>query len=46
MAFDFVAREAKVIIWDINGDAIKTAEDEGGKRRFYLRHDLLGITTP
>jgi hypothetical protein len=43
MAFDFAARGTKVIIWDINGDAIKAAEDEGRQIFFYLRHDLRRI---
>jgi all-trans-retinol dehydrogenase (NAD+) len=37
IAFGFAAKGAKVIVWDVNGDAIKTVEDEANEKGLFIR---------
>ena len=37
MAFAFAAKEARVVIWDINNSAIKAVEDEANEKHLFIK---------
>jgi NAD(P)-dependent dehydrogenase (short-subunit alcohol dehydrogenase family) len=37
MAFDFALRGARVVIWDLNAQAIKRVEDEAAQKGLTIR---------
>jgi all-trans-retinol dehydrogenase (NAD+) len=44
MALDFAARGARVIIWDINGEAVRRLEDEARRKGLVIRGMLCDVT--
>ena len=46
MAHLFAEKKARVVIWDINGDAIKTVEDEAREKGVFIRGMICDVSKP
>ncbi|MCL2209831.1 MAG: SDR family NAD(P)-dependent oxidoreductase [Treponema sp.] len=46
MAFSFAEKQARVIIWDVNRDAIKTAEDEAQSKNLFIKGMICDVSNP
>jgi all-trans-retinol dehydrogenase (NAD+) len=44
MALDFARRGARVVIWDLNAQALKAAEDEGRKAGLFIRGMICDVS--
>lgn len=44
MALDFAAREARVVVWDLNGDALKALEEEGRGRGLFIKAMICDVS--
>jgi len=44
MAFAFAEKEAKVVIWDINSNAIKAVEDEANEKHLFIKGMICDVS--
>ncbi|GMO25086.1 MAG: SDR family NAD(P)-dependent oxidoreductase [Termitinemataceae bacterium] len=44
MSLDFAQRGAKVVVWDINADTLKSFEDEGREKGFFIKGMVCDVT--
>ena len=45
MAFAFAGKQARVIIWDINGDAVKTIENEAQEKGLFIKGMICDVSS-
>jgi len=46
MAFAFAEKKARVIIWDVNSEAVKAAEDEAQGKNLFIKGMICDVSNP